>query len=127
MSWDTSRTTATLQIWHRGKLWTDDDFTDYEKALRSALDQAPAAGFYVLLDQSDSTSQRPEIAARRADTLKLMLDRGMRRIVLVVPRMTVGMQSTRIARDAGAPDELFMHCRTRDEALDALRDLDAAG
>lgn len=116
--WDPTR--PVLHIYQGPGLWTDDDFDKYEAALLAALESAPQDGFDLLLDQSDTIPQRPEITDRRNRTLAELLAHGMKRSIVVVPRAVMQIQTSRVIRDSGADRDRFIMCKTREEALAAL-------
>jgi hypothetical protein len=115
--WDPAH--PVLHVTHGPGLWSDDDFDVYEKDLASALAHAPTGGFDMLLDQTEAIPQRPEIAARRERTLDALLAAGLRRTVIIVPSAVLGLQNTRIRRDAGLSADM-VECRSREHALALL-------
>lgn len=116
--WDPDR--AILHVYQGPGLWTDADFDAYQAALVAALENAPGDGFDLLLDQSDTIAQRPEITARRNDTLNELITRGMMRAIIIVPRAVMQLQTGGIISDSGADSQRFVMCKTRDEALASL-------
>lgn len=118
IEWDVAL--AILHVYHGPGLWTDADFDLYERELTDKLADAPAGGFDLLLDQSDTIPQTQEVTNRRGETLKSLLNSGMRRAVIIAPRTVVGMQSERVNRQSGADSRMFTICKSREEALALL-------
>ena len=116
ISWNLASKRLTFKL--RGS-WDVKTMSEWERAYRAAVAQAPAGGWTVLGDMIDYPPQTEEVQKGHEPMMALSVKSGMTRAALVIPKVVTTMQNKRSAAKSKA-DDVIVFVTSLAEAARAL-------
>ena len=116
VSWNMASRRLNFKL--RGR-WDATTTSDWQRAYRAAVAQAPAGAWTVLGDMADYPPQSDEVQRGHELMMALSAKSGMTRAALLIPKVVTTMQNKRSAAKTNT-DDLIVFVTTLAEAERAL-------